>query len=371
MLTVIVIGVVCLVLLEGIVRLIFPRPRLRMEPQVQIDLDEVLGYCNRPNQQAFTVEAPAAINSLGFRGPEVKLAREANDVRILGLGNSLTFGSGVRDDETYLAYANKKLKDKNPDRRIDILNAAIVGFTIRQYIPFLRGVLPKVQPDIVLLGAHWRDLHFNPRFGQLKKNIDAQTWHLVKKKFKERVAKCDPPETLKEKFIRQLKNFIRRWRTAFVAIYYIQVLRDQFKIPTFKQWQTAFLSGEETEPIKQRRVETRKTLSQMKQICEAQNVKLAIVIFPDFKQLNNDFPKSTWPGLLTEVCDELAIPYLKLLPAVQDAYKKRGRSILMPYDPVGHYNIEGHIAIGEALVDFLTQEKSLHVLRDVSVAVVG
>ncbi|RMD65035.1 hypothetical protein D6833_03555, partial [Candidatus Parcubacteria bacterium] len=290
--------------IELLVRLFCPRTRLRREPQVQIVLDKYIGYRNRPNQEAFTVDAPARINSLGFRGADIELERQPGSLRILGLGNSLTFGSGLADHQTYLFHLNEKLNARFPGRRCEVLNAAMPGFTLRQYIPFLEFMLPKVQPDIVLLGAHWRDLHYYPRFGQLKDSVNEETWQMIKKKFRERVAKCDPPETTKELFLRKLKNFIRRWRTAFVTIYLFQLAKHKLSPPHFNQWQKAFLSGEETEPIRQRRIEARKTLQQMKEMCERRAMRFALLIFPDFKQLNKVFPKSSWPSLLIETCDE-------------------------------------------------------------------
>jgi len=357
MLVTIAIGFGCLLLLEGIVRLFFPKPPRFLEPQVRVVLDNRIGYCNHPNQTAFSKDSVATINRLGFRGPEIQLERQPNSFRVLGLGNSISFGGGLADNETYFAYLNEQLNTRFPDQKNEVLNASIYGFTIRQYIPFLESVLPKVKPDVVLIGAAWRDLHYNPRFGQLQEKVDEETWENIKKKFRERIEKPDFPSTKKERSIKKLKNLLRYWRTVFVANYYLQVLKDVIKPPNYHLWQRAFLSGERNEEVEKRRVETRKTLRRMKRLCEQRNIQFAVLIFPDYKQINKVFPKSFWPSLLTDICDELGIPYIDLLSPIQNAYAQHGRSIFLPYD-VHHYSAEVHGGIAEALFEFL-QDKEL------------
>ena len=359
--------IISVLILEAIVRFIFPRPLRWLEPQVRIELANRIGYRNRPNQNAFCGDKTCTINSLGFRGSEIHSEREVVDHRILGLGNSLTFGGGVADDESYLAYLNHYMNKRYPDECNEVINGAIIAFTIRQYVPFLESVVPTLKPDIVLLGAHWRDLHFHPRFGQLKKKVDDETWQMIQKKFRETIEERWTTTSTKEKVVKKIKHIISYWRTLYVGNYYLQALRQHIKPPNFMLWQTAFLSGEETEPIRQRKAQAKKTLSQMKRICEKNDTKFALVIFPDYKQIRGKFPKSIWPSLLIETCEELDIQYIHLLPTIQRAYKKYGRSILIPYD-VTHYSALGNQAIAEALFEFLNKVRFLEEDKSLDVA---
>jgi hypothetical protein len=43
-----------------------------------------------------------AINQQGLRGPEVSQAKPPGTFRVLGLGDSFTFGTGVREQDTFL-----------------------------------------------------------------------------------------------------------------------------------------------------------------------------------------------------------------------------------------------------------------------------
>lgn len=352
--TLVILGGVLLVL-EVLTRLFYPPPPRWPQPQVRTMLDKRSGYLNRPNQNAFTVDAPVTINSLGFRGRACALERTPESLRILGLGNSLSFGAGVADDETYFAYLEKQLQAMQPDRPVEVLNAAIIGFTIRQYIPFLHSVLPKLQPDIVLLGAHWRDLHFNPRFGQLSDRVDTETWQMIKKKFDDRNVNGAEASDFAGRIRKSLKDVLRHWRFLYVCTYHVKNLKEEIKPPNFKQWQKSFLSGDETEPIRQRRAQARHTLERMKALCEKHDARLAIVVFPDYKQITRTYPKSLWPSLLVEICEEAGIPYILLLPAIQEAHARYGGEIFIPYD-ITHYSAVCNEAIAAAMCDFLQRE---------------
>src|SRR5437016_3822832 len=49
----------------------------------------------------FTGSHPLALNSRGLRGPEIPAERKPRELRILGLGDSTTFGTGVAWEETW------------------------------------------------------------------------------------------------------------------------------------------------------------------------------------------------------------------------------------------------------------------------------
>ncbi|MFQ5706814.1 MAG: SGNH/GDSL hydrolase family protein [bacterium] len=358
MLTAVAIFLGVLIVGEIAVRVFYPKPPRWKEPQVRTVLDRRCGYLNRPNQKAYTMDAPVTINSFGFRGPEFEVEKSPDSLRILGVGNSLSFGAGVADDETYLAYLNSQLQGCFPDKKVEVLNGAIIGFTIRQYLPFLKSVLPRLKPNIVLLGAHWRDLHFNPRFGQLTGQVDSEAWKMIKKKFDDRNLNNGAEGRLKTRLIKRAKDAMRHWRFVYVCSYHLTQLKDRIKPPNFKLWQKSFLSGEETEPIRQRRVEARKTLERMKSICDENDISFGVVLFPDSKQITRDYPASSWPSILTEICKDLNIPHVLLLPAIQRAHQKYGNAIFVPYD-ITHFCAPCNEVIAGAVYDFLHGERFL------------
>ncbi len=357
MLSALLIGLAVLLVLELVARIFFPAPKLRKEPQVQIMLDARMGYRNKPNQDAFEMDAPVHINAMGFRGPEFEPERQPGSLRILGLGNSITFGSGLADHETWIAYLEGRLKAAYPGRVAEVINAAMEGFTIRQYVPFLERVLPKVKPDVVLLAAAFRDLHFHPRMGQLEGKVDPEAWKAIKKKLDESSVKLVHIDQapFKEKLIRWTKNGIRRWRTAYVLYEIAEDVKNHFRPASFVKWERSFLSGEETEPIRARRVEANKTLGMMLELCEKHGAKLGFISFPIYEQILRDYPDSTWPAIVADGCEQRGIPYLDLLPAIREQYRNHGKSVFLPYD-TNHYTPRCHEALSEPVLEFLRSE---------------
>src|SRR4051812_42635807 len=52
------------------------------------------GFLMKPSQSASTYGHPVRINSLGFRGPELKTPKDPKTQRIVFIGDSVTYGGG-------------------------------------------------------------------------------------------------------------------------------------------------------------------------------------------------------------------------------------------------------------------------------------
>lgn len=72
-------------------------------------------------------ERGITINDWGFRGKVVDLG---TDSVVIQLGDSVPFGAGVKDDETYPAHLDKLLQQKGYGVRI--LNAGVPSYNLRQ-----------------------------------------------------------------------------------------------------------------------------------------------------------------------------------------------------------------------------------------------
>jgi lysophospholipase L1-like esterase len=93
------------------------------------------------------------INSLGLRGAEVTLPKPQGRKRLICFGDSITFGYGVGDDETYPFALGRDLKD----RGVDVVNAGVTGYTSHQVLGLLRRITPIVDPDIATVLIGWND----------------------------------------------------------------------------------------------------------------------------------------------------------------------------------------------------------------------
>ena len=120
----------------------------------EVEIDEKTGRTLTwyiPNATGTTGVQPVKINNLGFRDerdyPETK---PAGCLRVLALGDSMTFGKGVREQDTFLAVAEDRLQKRFPKRCIEIINAAQPNTNFFQHYLQYRLRWFKLQPDVVL-----------------------------------------------------------------------------------------------------------------------------------------------------------------------------------------------------------------------------
>jgi lysophospholipase L1-like esterase len=98
------------------------------------------------------------VNSLGFRGPETTVARPPGTVRVVALGDSVTFGHKLH--VTYPALLQARLA-RRPDCReqIELINAGVPGYQTRFIRDRLAEDVRPLQPDVLLVLAGWNDIY--------------------------------------------------------------------------------------------------------------------------------------------------------------------------------------------------------------------
>jgi lysophospholipase L1-like esterase len=153
-------------LLEGILRIIGVSPPVRPRLVLEVmDTDIALPFM-RADPDVFWSPLPGfhapfmgkmvTINSLGLRGGEVILPKPPGTKRIMCFGDSITFGYGVGDDETYPFALGGEA------RGWDVVNAGVTGYTSHQVLGLLRRLAPKLQPDLVTILIGWNDGNRRP-----------------------------------------------------------------------------------------------------------------------------------------------------------------------------------------------------------------
>jgi hypothetical protein len=98
-------------------------------------------------------------NSQGFRGfREYSLEKPSNVYRIIALGDSVTLGHGVEDDETFCAVLEKRLSQIRPT---EVINMGVSGFGTAEELIQLRNIGFKYNPDLVILAYFPNDPYNN------------------------------------------------------------------------------------------------------------------------------------------------------------------------------------------------------------------
>jgi len=100
-------------------------------------------------------------NSLGLRNREVA-RKESGTYRVLFLGDSLIWTGQTSSGALYTEVVERRLNARpaQPSRRLEIINAGIPGYTTYQELEFLRVYGLDMEPDLVVLGFVFNDLHY-------------------------------------------------------------------------------------------------------------------------------------------------------------------------------------------------------------------
>jgi lysophospholipase L1-like esterase len=102
-----------------------------------------------PPEMAFE----ASFNSLGCRGAE---PRNVDAPAILAMGDSMTFGLGVEDPETWPAILDRRLYEEGRAR--PVVNLSSARMVIEDHLAYLDRALTAIRPGTVMLMVPARDL---------------------------------------------------------------------------------------------------------------------------------------------------------------------------------------------------------------------
>lgn len=110
-------------------------------------------------------------NSMGIRSDR-EYAKEKADgvIRIIGLGDSYTFGFGVTVEDTFLYRLEKRLQDDGFD--IEVINLGVAGSGTAEELIMLRKVALDLDPDYVIVGYYTNDLADNTRAALFELDAD-------------------------------------------------------------------------------------------------------------------------------------------------------------------------------------------------------
>ena len=132
----------------------------KLSPGSQIDLAQMLRvssfneivYELIPDLHVYFLGAQLSTNESGFRGRAYPTKKSTKTVRVVGIGDSLMFGWGVADDETYLNLLERKLENSGASLSWEVINTAVPGYNTALEVATLKSKALAYAPDIVVLG---------------------------------------------------------------------------------------------------------------------------------------------------------------------------------------------------------------------------
>lgn len=272
-------------------------------------------------------------NSDGLRNAE-EVSPNA-DLRILAVGDSLTFGPYVPNEETWPGWLENTLRtDLYPARAVQVLNAGVAGYTIQDEYYYLaeRGALLK--PDLVILAFFPNDISdFSP----------VQRDYLNRQQ--QQIVPLTNAQSLKTTLARVADNIAilkfanRSRRNAILA----EAQHRRQAVATDTEACDPFREAD-TPELRQCWDQYEEWLRSTILLLNDNNIPLLIVAIPDYHQ----FPEDGYPTIAQEFVGKIAaaekIPFLDLLPGLRE-HGAVDALYLVQFDPVtGAYNGNGHMS---------------------------
>lgn len=156
--------VATLIFVELVLTALF-EPVLRVwQVEELFQLDDELIYSLRPNSERVAVNEEfterASTNAVGLRDDPIR-PRAEFDERIVVLGDSMIFGHGVDDHESFPNQLEAVLRESGLNA--DVINAGIKGYgTDGAYKLWQARLAPlALEPDLVIFAIYHNDLHDN------------------------------------------------------------------------------------------------------------------------------------------------------------------------------------------------------------------
>lgn len=169
-----------------------PQQRLQVADEKQKGIfegDALLLWRLKPNLENaiwdFTV---LSTNAQHYRSDHVVAAKPNNALRIVCLGDSVTFGYRVpvvwpdkpdQYDREWLPFPmllEKHLRAANPGRSVEVIAMAVPGYTSHQGLAWLRRDIDFLQPDLLVASFGWNDVSFSDRADRESIRTD---WYVV------------------------------------------------------------------------------------------------------------------------------------------------------------------------------------------------
>ena len=91
------------------------------------------------------------VNSYGFSGPEFSDDKPDNTYRIFAVGGSTTYGTGVKDVETWPAFLQQKFDEIELDFNVQVINAGIPNANSNHEYQMINDKLVQYQPDLIIM----------------------------------------------------------------------------------------------------------------------------------------------------------------------------------------------------------------------------
>lgn len=268
------------------------------------------------------------INSRGWRGAEFEPTFEPEELRVLAVGDSCTFGKGVLEKDCWPRQLERLLQEQHPERRVMVANLGVNGYATLHYQRIIEKALD-IKPHIVVLGYNVND------FPNITAQVDKVVYHNQK--------------NLRARIPWQWRDTLSKtalYRFLRAAFYELKEKRDRERMERISVEATAGF-GNDSERY---RSEV-KILSAIDERLRGAGAKMAIFLFPFDNMVYLDEFSQGPVESVRGLCAEIEVPFIDMVAEFRErAHQENPPRELFLLGDRYHPNPEGYAVVAHAVV---------------------
>jgi lysophospholipase L1-like esterase len=293
-------------------------------------LSSPVEWSGRPHARGLHTGVPVAFNSLGLRDAERTPQPAPGALRILAIGDSVTFGMGVAQEQTYPRQL-ESLLSRERGAPVEVLNMGMPGYNTRHQLAQLRELGLALQPKVVVLGFLYNDVE--PSSAQRSARPPQEEKSLLRK----------ARSTINAGTLWLKKNSLFfAWVTprlglvlrplGFKGFGQVGEVKDKY-VDTNPQWRGV-----------------QQALLEMQRLTAERGIELVVMIIPAMAKFDDaTYPIKEYHQAVAAFCRDSGIRHVDLLPAFWGLDGTR----FWIHATDGHPNAEGQRIMAEALAKYL------------------
>jgi lysophospholipase L1-like esterase len=294
-------------------------------------LPSAVEWSGRPNVRGVHAGVPVSFNGLGYRDAERATQPAPGAVRVLALGDSVTFGMGVSQERTYPRQTEALLSTLHGGP-VEVLNLGMPGYNTLHQLAQLRELGLALQPKVVVVGFLYNDIELSS--AQKGAGVAPPQEQSLPRKVKSAVNAAALWLKQHSLFVAwlspRLGNVLRP--LGVKGLGQVGEVKDQY-VDSNPNWQRM-----------------QQALLEMKQLTAERGIELVVMIIPAMARFSEaTYPIKEYHQAVAGFCRSNGIKVLDLLPAF---WGGDGTQYWISATD-GHPNAQGQRIIAEALAGYL------------------
>jgi lysophospholipase L1-like esterase len=234
-----------------------------------------IGHEHVANRSGIYMGVPVSINSMGLRDKEYPVAKPTDSHRIIMLGDSLTFGWGVKAEDTPSKLLEARLNLQVGDRRFEVINTGVGNYNSSMEVNAFVRNWSALKPDLVILNYFINDAEPTPR--------------------------------------RRENSLLERSAAAvYIASGIDKLKRQYFGGSDWRNYYSGLYSDDA-----QAWAMNKQAIIDLIAYCKNNNIRIMIINYPELHQLN-PYPLEQATATIKSIAHSANVPFVDLLTSVKD-----------------------------------------------------